>query len=87
MHLATDNPPRKLSECAENFFGDTYDHISEVLLSFFKNLTFFLFNKKIHKEFWLEPGFQTSEAHKSGWKYQKLKRTKVPLENAFRHVW
>jgi hypothetical protein len=43
-HLATDNPFLTFSDWAENFFGDTYDYISEVVLSFFKNLTFFLFD-------------------------------------------
>ncbi len=45
-HLATGNPFLTLSDLAENFFGDTYDYISEVVLSFFKNLTFFFFYKK-----------------------------------------
>jgi hypothetical protein len=44
-HLDTENPFLTLSDRAENFFGDTYDYISEVVLSFFKNLTFFFFNK------------------------------------------
>jgi hypothetical protein len=51
FHLDTDNPFLTLSDWAENFFGDTYDYISEVVLSFFKNLTFFFFIKKIRKGF------------------------------------
>jgi hypothetical protein len=49
-----------LSDWAEIFFVDTYDYISEVVLGFFENLTFIIFNKKIRKSS-LEnqcPGFQ-----------------------------
>ena len=56
-HLATVRVHQNLSDLAENFFGDTYDYISEVVLSFFKNLTFFFFNKENTKRFFLEPGF------------------------------
>ena len=42
-HLATVRTHQTLSDLAENFFGDTYDYISEVVLSFFKNLIFFFF--------------------------------------------
>ena len=45
-HLATGNPYLNLSDWAENFFEDTYDYISEVILSFSKNLTFFFVDKK-----------------------------------------
>ena len=42
-HLAMGNPHQNLSDWAENFFADSYDYISEVVLRFFKNLTFFFF--------------------------------------------
>jgi hypothetical protein len=56
-HLATDNPLLTLSDLAEHFFGDTYEYISEVVLSSFKNLTFFFFYKKNTKKFSPKPSF------------------------------
>ena len=50
-HLAKDNPFLTLSDWAENFFGKSYDYISEVVLSFFENLAFFYFYKKNIKKF------------------------------------
>ena len=42
-HLHTVRAHQNLSDLTENFFGDTYNYISELVLSFFKNLTFFFF--------------------------------------------
>ena len=51
-HLDTVRPHLILSDWAENFSGDTYDYISEAVLSFFNNLTFFFFKKKFQKVLW-----------------------------------
>ncbi len=45
-HLATGRPHQNFSDWAEIFFVDTYDYISDVILSFFENLTFFFFYNK-----------------------------------------
>ena len=43
-HLGTVRDPKKWSDLPENFSGDSYDSISEVVLSFCENLTFFIFS-------------------------------------------
>ena len=60
-HLAKDNPFLTLSDWTENFFVDSYDYISEVVLSFFENLAFFYFYKKNTKKFFGEPTFWPSK--------------------------
>ena len=86
-HLDTDNPFLTLSDWAENFFGDTYGYISEVVLSFFKNLTFFFVGKKNTERFFGKPVSWHSEPYKSGWKRQKLKRPILPLEDTSTYLW
>ena len=73
-HLATVRPNQTLSEWAENFSADTYDYISEVILSIFKNLTFFHFYKNNTKRFLTEPIFWLVKRYKLGWRGQKWKR-------------
>ena len=86
-HLATVRDPKKLSDLPENFSGDSYDSISEVVLSFCKNLTFFIFNYKNTKRFLPEPCVWCAKPYKYGWKRQKLKRPILPLRNASEYLW
>ena len=60
-HLAKDNIFLIFSDWTENFFGKSYDYISEVVLSFSENLAFFYFYKKNTKRFSGEPTFWLSK--------------------------
>ena len=64
-HLDTVRPHEIFSDWAENFSGDTYDYISEVVLSFFKNLTFFFVGKKNTERFFGKPVSWHSKPYKS----------------------
>jgi hypothetical protein len=71
-HLDIVRPHHTLSDWTEIFFGDiTYDYISEVVSSFFENLSFLFFYKKIHKGSVQNRFYWVSEPYKSGWNRQK----------------